>query len=224
MALDDFSGDANLSFGDDDDDDGSDDPYGNDSVFGDDFGALGRLSPGKLKKVRSYAAKKQLLKNMRSAQGNATRALRLAAAHPAIARQASRRAMPNYSRALEAARGDDVIFGLDSGSAGIASNVTAALSASPQKRNLPVRITVTQNIANNFVCSDIRVGVEPILATTSNISLAVFQQDSTAPNFRAVVNEVGMDFTMELTNVTGATARFVATVVGVYVPPWARPY
>ena len=224
MALDEMAGEANLSFGDEDDD-----VYGVEDVFG----AVNprKLALASLRDARAraaaiaarkraaarpgaYAPRKPLLRSLPSAPGNLTRDRRLA----------SQAIMPNYAQALEAARGDDVIFGLDSGSAGIGAGVTAALSASPQKRNLPTRITVTSNMANNFVCSDIRVGVEPILATTSNISLAVFIEDSTAPNFRAVVNEVGMDFTMELTNITGATARFVATVVGVYVPPWARPY
>lgn len=120
---------------------------------------------------------------------------------------------------IEAYRGDDVIYGLDSGAAGIAAGVTAAISSSPQKRNVPQRIVVSQTVANNFVLSDIRVGVEPVLATTSALSMAIFVQDSTAPNFRAVVCEVGMDFTVEVTNVTGANARFTATVVGAYIAP-----
>lgn len=117
---------------------------------------------------------------------------------------------------IEAYRGDDVIYGLDGT---IAAGATAGISSSPQKRNVPQRIVVSQTVANNFVLSDIRVGVEPVLATTQNLSMAIFVQDSTAPNFRAVVCEVGMDFTVEVTNVTGAAARFTATVVGAYIAP-----
>jgi hypothetical protein len=118
---------------------------------------------------------------------------------------------------IEAYRGDDVIYGLDFDSVG--AGATEAISSSPQKRNVPQRIVVSQTVANNFVLSDIRVGVEPVLATTSALSMAIFVQDSTAPNFRAVVCEVGMDFTVEVTNVTGAAARFTATVVGAYIAP-----
>lgn len=117
---------------------------------------------------------------------------------------------------IEAYRGDDVIYGLDSN---FIAAETKAVSTSPQKRNVPQRIVCSQTVANNFVLSDIRVGVEPVLATTSNLSMAIFVQDSTAPNFRAVVCEVGMDFTVEVTNVTGAAARFTATVVGAYIAP-----
>lgn len=121
---------------------------------------------------------------------------------------------------IEAYRGDDVIYGLDAlVPASGAPGSTAAISSSPQKRNVPQRIVVSQTVANNFVLSDIRVGVEPVLATTQNLSMAIFVQDSTAPNFRAVVCEVGMDFTVEVTNVTGAAARFTATVVGAYIAP-----
>lgn len=117
---------------------------------------------------------------------------------------------------IEAYRGDDVIYGLDDT---FTAGQTKAVSSSPQKRNVPQRIVVSQTVANNFVLSDIRVGVEPVLATTQNLSMAIFVQDSTAPNFRAVVCEVGMDFTVEVTNVTGASARFTATVVGAYIAP-----
>lgn len=118
---------------------------------------------------------------------------------------------------IEAYRGDDVIYGLDFDP--VPAGQTQAISSSPQKRNVPQRIVVSQTVANNFVLSDIRVGVEPVLATTSALSMAIFVQDSTAPNFRAVVCEVGMDFTVEVTNVTGAAARFTATVVGAYIAP-----
>lgn len=120
---------------------------------------------------------------------------------------------------LEAARGDDVYYGLDTGSAGVNGGSTASLSTTPQKRHIPKRMTVSSTVANNFVISDIRVGVEPVLATTSNMSMAIFIQDATAPSFRAVICEVGMDFTIVITNVTGANARFTASVVGTYLPP-----
>ena len=117
---------------------------------------------------------------------------------------------------IEAYRGDDVIYGLDQV---VNAGDTQSLSTSPQKRNVPTRLVVSQTVANSFVLSDIRVGVEPVLATTQNLSMAIFVQDSTAPNFRAVVCEVGMDFTATVTNITGANTRFTATIVGAYIAP-----
>ena len=126
--------------------------------------------------------------------------------------------MSQIGRAIERARGNDLMFGLDSGAAGIGASTTANLATSPQKRNIPKRLIVSENIASNFVLSGAFVGVEPILATTSNISMAAFVQDSNIPAFRSVINEVGMDFSLTVTNIGGATQRFVATVIGTYVP------
>jgi hypothetical protein len=122
----------------------------------------------------------------------------------------------------EHARGDDIIYGLDSGAAAIAAGVTVSISTTPQKRHIPKRIALTEAVANNFILSDLRVGVEPVLATTGNISLAIFVQNSTSPPFRAVLCEVGMDVTVVVTNVDAAAHRFTATVIGTYVPPTVR--
>lgn len=122
----------------------------------------------------------------------------------------------------EHARGDDVIYGLDTGSTNVAAAATVSVSTTPQKRHIPKKISLTSTVAGNFILSDIRVGVEPVLATTGNISLAIFIQDSTSPPFRAVLCEVGMDFTVVVTNVNAAGQRFTATVIGTYVPPFVR--
>lgn len=121
---------------------------------------------------------------------------------------------------VEIARGDDVMYGLDSGAANIAAGATATVTVTPQKRHIPTRITLSATVANNFVINDIRTGVEPILITVGAISAAIFIQDSTVPPFRSVVCEVGMDFSLTVTNVTGANQRFTCTVVGKYLP-WA---
>ena len=120
---------------------------------------------------------------------------------------------------IESYRGDDVIYGLDSGLTPIPAGNPATLSTSPQKRNIPTRLVMSQTVANNFVLSDIRVGVEPVLATTQALSMAIFVQDSTAPNFRAVVAEVGMDVSITVQNISGAGARFTSTIVGAYIAP-----
>lgn len=121
---------------------------------------------------------------------------------------------------IEAIRGNDTIYGIDSGAAGVGAGVTATLTVTPQKRHVPVRIVLGAATAAAFVITDIRAGVEPILSTVGAISAAIFIQDATAPNFRSVVMEVGMDFSVTVTNITGANARFTVTVVGSFVPSY----
>ena len=109
------------------------------------------------------------------------------------------------------------MYGIDSTTT-IAAGATATLTVTPQKRHVPQRIVMSAVVAGNFVCTDIRAGVEPILATVGAISCAVFIQDATTPPFRAVVMEVGMDFSITVSNVTGAAERFTCTVIGKYLP------
>jgi len=174
-----------------------------DYMFGEDDSYGGQLN------LRRFAAlNKALTKGMPGAPGGKAA---MAAIPPGV------RAALGRAAQIEAYRGDDVIYGLDAAS--VAAGTTQSLSTSPQKRNVPTRLTVSQTVANNFVLSDIRVGVEPVLATTQNLSMAIFVQDSTAPNFRAVVAEVGMDVSVVVTNISGAAARFTATIVGAYLAP-----
>jgi hypothetical protein len=174
-----------------------------DYMFGEEDSYGGQLN------LRRFAAlNKALTKGMPGAPAGAKQ---MQAIPPGL------RAALGRAAQIEAYRGDDVIYGLDA--AAVAAGATSSLSTSPQKRNIPTRLTVSQTVANNFVLSDIRVGVEPVLATTQNLSMAIFVQDSTAPNFRAVVAEVGMDVSVVVTNISGAAARFTATIVGAYLAP-----
>lgn len=141
--------------------------------------------------------------------------------HPlAVAAQnaAAAGAGASLANLVELARGDDVVYGVDSGSANIAASASATISVQPQKRHIPTRLVLSENMANNFVITAISTGVEPILITTGALSAAIFIQDSTCPNFRSVVCEVGNTFNITVTNITLATQRFTATVVGKYLP------
>lgn len=143
---------------------------------------------------------------------------RMPMVHPAVAAAMQASQSDDLTRAekIELARGDDVPFGIDSGA--VATAVSAAISTQPQKRCVPRRLFLTETVAQNFAASNITVGVEPILITTGIISCAIFIQNATAPSFRAVVLEVGMTFNITVTNLTGATERFIATVMSKYVP------
>lgn len=128
---------------------------------------------------------------------------------------------PNAQASLvrESARGKFLMYGFDSATT-IAAAATATLSTAPQKRHIPTRLTISQNLMDSFALSDIRIGVEPVLATVGNLSMAVFAQNATAPDFRAVLAEVGNDISLVVTNITAATpTRFIATMYGVEFPP-----
>lgn len=125
---------------------------------------------------------------------------------------------------IEALQGEAPMFGLDTGAAGVAAAAQATIVVTPQRRNIPTRITLSQNVANAFVIDRLVVGAENLLSTAASISAATFVQDSTAPNFRSPVMEVGMDFSISVTNVTGAVQRFTATVHGRFLPSgWGYP-
>lgn len=111
-------------------------------------------------------------------------------------------------------QGNSIYFGLDSGATAIAAGATATLTTSPQVRNIPKQISVSQAVGTAFAISSILIGVAPVLATSSNISAAIFIEDSTANPFKSQVLEVGMDFSMTVTNVSANPIRFLATIVG----------
>lgn len=112
------------------------------------------------------------------------------------------------------------IYGVDSGGVAlIAAAAAATITVTPQKRHIPERIVLSTPMAAAFIISGIFAGVEPVLATTGPISAAIFVQDSTSGNFKSVIMDVGMDFSIGVINISGAPARFTATVRGKPVPP-----
>ncbi len=111
-----------------------------------------------------------------------------------------------------------VYYGVDSGAVLIPAGATALVTVTPQKRHIPEKLSLTAAMAAAFLITTIDAGVEPVLATTGPISAAIFIQDSTAPAFKSVIMDVGMDFTVGVTNISGADARFSTTVIGKPVP------
>jgi hypothetical protein len=189
-----------LAFGDDDDtgdDDLGDDDESGAFGYGETMGAFGDddVSGRGMLMVR----RRRTLKKRARAAGARARGLSPAAK-------------------IELARGDDIYFGVDSGAVAIAAAASATITVSPQKRNIPQKMFLTAAVATAFLINDIRVGVEPVLATNAAISAAIFIQDSTAAVFRAVICEVGMDFSITVTNISAAGARFTATVCGTWLP------
>ncbi len=111
-------------------------------------------------------------------------------------------------------------FGVDSGGVLlIAAGASATILVRPQKTMIPERLVMSETMAGNFLITDIDAGVESLLATTGPISAALFVQDSTVLALKSVMMTVGMDFSVGVTNITGAPLRFTTTVVGKPVPP-----
>lgn len=128
---------------------------------------------------------------------------------------------PQYNpqaEAFELARGNEALFGMDSGAALLAPGTGGTVFTGPQKPCIPTRLVLSDNMANNFTMSNLSVGVEPILLTNgTNINLACFTPQSTASPFRSVLCHVGNTISAAITNFGGANARFIATI---YAVPW----
>jgi hypothetical protein len=107
-----------------------------------------------------------------------------------------------------------VVYGFDSGAVAVAAAATAVITVAPQRRHIPERLVVGAAVAANFVIADIRIGVDPVLATTGLISAASFLPDSTVNAFKSVVCEVGTDVTVSVTNISAAGARFIGNIHG----------
>ncbi len=111
-------------------------------------------------------------------------------------------------------------YGVDSGAAPlIGIGLSATITVTPQKRHIPEKLVMSEAMASNFLITGIFAGVEPVLATTGPISSAMFVQDSTVSPFKSVIMDVGMDFSIGVTNISGATARFTTGVIGKPIPP-----
>lgn len=112
-----------------------------------------------------------------------------------------------------------IAYGIDSGTDLIPDTMSATITVTPQKRHIPEKLVMSEAMAGNFLITGIFAGVEPVLATTGPIAAAMFVQDSTVNPFKSVIMDVGMDFSVGVTNISGNDRRFTAGVVGKPVPP-----
>jgi len=140
------------------------------------------------------------------------------AMHPVYAHPAQHPAQYSPAEMFEMARGDESPIGMDSGTVLIPAGASATVFTSPQKPCIPSRMVLTDAIANTFIMLSLTVGVEPIFLTNGvAVSLAAFTPQSTVAEFRSVLCHVGNSISATITNIGGASARFVATI---YATPW----
>jgi len=119
---------------------------------------------------------------------------------------------------VELAKGDANIFGMDSGTVGIAAGTTVTISAQPQKDCVPIRLIVSDTLADTFSINQMQVGVDNIMITPGTpCSLAAFTAGSFAPDFRAQRLRAPISFSVTVTNLSGAPARFLASVFAIFL-------
>ena len=109
---------------------------------------------------------------------------------------------------------DPVPYGIDSETE-IPAGASAVIIVAPQKRHELRSMTMSQPTAEAFLINGIHAGTVPALATSNAMSSAVFQPDYRGSNvLKRLVMEVGMDLSINVTNISATPARFVAAVVG----------
>jgi hypothetical protein len=122
------------------------------------------------------------------------------------------------AEALEMARGNQAILGLDSGAVLIAAGATQTINTFPQKPCVLSRMIVSTAQAGNFILLALTVGTESVLLTNGvAMSLSAFEPASTAPDFRSVLAYPGVTISAQVTNTSAVPQRFTATL---YAVPW----
>lgn len=115
---------------------------------------------------------------------------------------------------LKRANPQAAYWGIDSGATPIGAGASATITVQPQKACVPITMSLSQAIADAFAIGAITVGVDPIYTTSGLSSAAIFVQNTTAPTFKRIFLQVGKNFSVTVTNVSGAGARFIATGIG----------
>lgn len=89
-----------------------------------------------------------------------------------------------------------------------------AITARPQVKFRGDRLLVPSDIAGIFVISDIKVGKNSQLAASGAIPGRTFQENAVGIRLGLDTAQVAMDITLLVTNISGAPARFFATLIG----------
>lgn len=126
----------------------------------------------------------------------------------------------------DSARGRMGLFGWDS-AAGcnppIQPGSTVTLTNTAQSTFMIKGIDVTNNIAEWFAASSIKVGNTELLLTSGNISLAVFKSDSCFDSLKSCVASPGVEVSITVTNRDSVPHHFLATIRAEELPPGRCP-
>ena len=178
-------------------------------IPGSDYDSMAGLSPYKAQALNRAMSRQSVQRGISIARPQV---------RPMLRPQPAQEDRMSPAELFELARGDESPIGMDSGTVLIPAGASATVFTSPQKPCIPSRMVLTDAIANAFIMLSLVVGVEPIFLTNGvAVSLAAFTPQSTVAEFRSVLCHVGNSISATITNISGAPARFVATI---YATPW----
>lgn len=110
-----------------------------------------------------------------------------------------------------------LVLGFDSGAAGIAAAAAANVTANPQKVFRPERISVNSAIASNFLLNTLLIGTNNQLLGAAGASCDTFSSLSVATTMKMDTAQINSTITMNVTNLSLATLRFLASLIGTSV-------
>lgn len=98
----------------------------------------------------------------------------------------------------------------------VAAAAAAAISTQPQALAFrPERIVVPASIAPDFTIDSVFCGIKPQFVATGSIAAETFTQDARGVDMTMDTVNTSQNFTLNVTNQSGAARQFRATVFGV---------
>lgn len=197
-----------MGLDDDDDDmgDDDDDDFAGDYVGDDVADYLMGFNPLNMFRRKKKGGKKNAL--VKSAAGNAL--MKQALANQMAKRISQQKALlvnkpPQYD--------GEIPLGFDSG-ANIAAGATATISTNPQVLFRPQRFVVPASIASSFTVDDIKIGNQSMFPNSTPNPAETFSQLGVGVGMKLRTAQIAMAVSVDVTNISGAAARFRATMIG----------
>lgn len=105
-------------------------------------------------------------------------------------------------------------LGFDSGAAGVAAATNVLITSRPQQIFRPERLILSSASAPAFLVNDILVGNRSQLVAAGALPGDAFRPDAFGVRLKMDVARVSQDITLSVTNLTAATQRFNAALIG----------
>lgn len=105
-------------------------------------------------------------------------------------------------------------LGFDSGAAGVAAATNVLITSRPQQIFRPERLILSTAAAPAFLVNDILVGNRSQLVAAGALPGDAFRPDAFGVRLKCDVAKVSQDITLSVTNLTAATQRFNAALIG----------
>lgn len=108
----------------------------------------------------------------------------------------------------------EIPLGFDSG-ANIAALASATITTNPQVLFKPRRFSVPASIAASFTIDDIKIGNTSMFPNSTPNPAETFSQLGVGIGLKLKTAQIAMAVSIDVTNISGAAARFRATMIGV---------